>query len=372
MVSLSFIFKPLTGKLAELISATLIEKWKIKWKLKQIKTFQKDYEDTFVDSNTFQQFLNDEKNGLLIFNYVFGATNNSITKVAFVEQLSKLAVDEINHYRKSVQLKEIDSHPIVDQYLYDLITYLEEYRDKSFKSNEMSILANIQNSIVKSNESLKKYFERNFLQIQERSYLERYTDKHLTKILDQNILDLGKRYISKANVETDFSAIFNSLICDEQIFQQFSELLGKLETSIMAFNEIFDTHREELEYVDIKFIEKVLNYFKEVDGNNKEFYLNSSLNRLSEEINCFMENIDSVRYKLYEMDRNNTIKHLINLIQAINTDKRELVDYIDLVKPVLINEPYLLIYGDAGIGKSHLLADNAKKLQEEGHSVFCF
>ncbi|CAH0214539.1 hypothetical protein [Peribacillus simplex] len=188
MVDISFVVKPLIGKLAVLISTTIIEKWKIEWKLKQIKNFQRDYEDTFVDSNTFQQFLNDEKNGLLIFNYVFGATYSSVTKVAFVEQISRLAINEINHYRKSVQLKEIKNHPVVDQYLNDLITYLEEYRNKSFKSNEMSILSNIQNSIVESNKSLQEYFERNLLDIQERAYLEKYTDEHLEKILDRNIL----------------------------------------------------------------------------------------------------------------------------------------------------------------------------------------
>nr|WP_310795817.1 hypothetical protein [Heyndrickxia oleronia] len=79
-----------------------------------------------------------------------------------------------------------------------------------------------------------------------------------------------------------------------------------------------------------------------------------------------------MRYKLYQEVRKNVREELINPIHAINNNERELNDYIDLVRPVLINEPYLLIYGDAGIGKSHLLADNAKRLQEEGHSVFLF
>ncbi|WP_143758719.1 hypothetical protein, partial [Paenibacillus odorifer] len=96
-------------------------KFKIKWKLNKIKDFQKEYEDSFVDSNTFQQFLNDEKNGLLIFNYVFGATYSSVTKEAFVQQLTKLAIDEINNYRISVDLKVIENHPVVNQYLSDLI-----------------------------------------------------------------------------------------------------------------------------------------------------------------------------------------------------------------------------------------------------------
>ncbi|MBZ5752444.1 hypothetical protein [Metabacillus rhizolycopersici] len=285
MVNISFIVKPLIGNLMGFISGTLIEKWKIKRKFIKIKTFQKEYEDTFVDLNTFQKFLNDEKNGLLIFNYVFGATYSSVTKVAFVEQLSKLAINEVNHYRKSVQLKEMENHPIINQYLNDLITYLEEYRDKSFKSNEMSILSNVQSSIVESNNSLQDYFEKNLLEIQERAYLEKYTDEHLKKILDRNILDLGKRYISEANVETDFNAIFNSLVGNKQIFQHFSELLGNLQMSIMEFSKAFNKHREDLGYDDINFIEKVLNYIKEIDCEDKEFYLNSSLKCLSEEIN---------------------------------------------------------------------------------------
>lgn len=354
------------------ISGALIEKWKIKRKFKNIKTFQKEYEDTFVDSNTFQKFLNDEKNGLLIFNYVFGATYSSVTKVAFVEQLSKLAINEINHYRRSVQLKEIENHPIVIQYLNDLITYLEKYRDKSFKSNEMSILSNVQSSIVESNKSLQEYFEKNSLEIQERAYLEKYTDEHLKKILDRNILDLGKRYISEANVETDFNAIFDSLVSNKQIFQHFSELLANLQKSIMEFRKAFNKHRENLGYYDIKFIEKVLNYLNETDCENKEFYLLSNFKYFSDEINDFMAEVEGVRYKLYEEGEKNVREELIIPIQKINRYESELNDYIDLVRPILINEPYLLIYGDAGIGKSHLLADNAKRLQEAGHSVFLF
>ncbi|MFB4472923.1 ATP-binding protein [Oceanobacillus caeni] len=372
MVDILFVVKPLIGKFVVLISGKLIEQIKIKWKLKKIKTFKKEYNDTFVDSNAFQKFLNDEKNGLLIFNYVFGATYNSVSKAAFVEQLSKLAINEINLYRKSVQLKEIEEHPVVNQYLKDLITYLEDYRDKNFKSNEMSILSNIQSSILESNKNLQDYFESNLIEIQERAYLEKYTDEHLEKMLNQNILDLGKRYISEANVETDFNAIFDSLVGNKRFFQHFSELLGKLQMSIMKFSETFKKHKEELGYDDTKFIEKILKYLSEIDCGDKEFYLESSLKHLSEEINSFIAEVESVKYKLYQEVRKNVREDLINPINAINNDERELNDYIDLVRPVLVNEPYLLIYGDAGIGKSHLLADNAKRLQEEGHSVFLF
>lgn len=372
MINISFVVKPLIGKLAVFISAKVIEQWKIKWKLKKIKVFIQEYENTFVDSNAFQKFLNDEKNGLLIFNYVFGATYSSINKVAFIDQLSKLAINEINLYRKSVNLKEINEQPVVYQYFSDLITYLEEYRDKNFKLSEQNILANVQSSIVESNDSLKEYFERNLLEIQERAYLEKYTDIYLEKILDQTIKDLGKRYISEANVETNFNEIFGPIVSNKKVFRYFSELLDKLQMSIMEFSEAFIKYKNVLGYDDINFIEKILNYLKEINCNDKKFYLQSSLNYLSDEISGFMAELEGVRYKLYEEGNKSVREELNNPINSINKYERELNDYIDLVMPILINEPYLLIYGDAGIGKSHLLADNAKRLQEAGHSVFLF
>ncbi|PUB12505.1 ATP-binding protein [Paenisporosarcina sp. OV554] len=369
---ISFVVQPLIKKTVELISTTLIDKWKIKYKLKKIKTFQKEYENTFVDSNIFQKFLREEKNGLLIFNYVFGATYRSIAKDAFIEHLSKLAIEEINQYRKSVQLKEIENQPVVKQYLKDLITYLEEYRDKSFKTNEMNILANIQNSILESNEGLKEYFERNLFEIHQRAYLEKYTDEYLEKILDRNILDLGKRYNSEANVETDFNAVFDSLVSDNKIFERFNVLVDNLQNCIVNLNIILNKYREELEIKDLSFIEKISNYLKQIDCSNKVFYLKNSLNNFTEEISSFIGEVEGIRYKLYEESKKSIREEVISSINQVNKYERDINDCIYLVKPILINEPYVLIYGDAGIGKSHLLADNAKRMQEAGHNVFLF
>ncbi|MCM3639330.1 ATP-binding protein [Sporosarcina luteola] len=370
MIDIPFYIKPLIGKVTTFISGTLIEQWRIKRKLQKIKHFKREYEDTFIDSNAFQKFLNDEKNGLLIFNYVFGATFISIDKEAFIKQLSNLAINEINNYRKSVQLEEIDNHPLIKQYLYDLITYLEDHRDNSFNSKEMNILSNIHNSIIESNNSLKEYFENNLVDIQERAYLEKYNDEYLEKILNRNIMDLGKRYISEANVETNFNIIFDSLVTSEVIFQKFSVVIDNLQIGIKEFGEVFNKYKEQLGYLNINFIDEFFEYLNSVDLRDKEFYEYENFNYLIEKINGLMAEIEGVRYKLYEEGNKNAREKLTNPIYKINIYEKEFNEYINSVKPVLINEPYLLIYGDAGIGKSHLLADNAKRLQQEGHSVF--
>ncbi|KAA0776247.1 ATP-binding protein [Bacillus sp. AR2-1] len=360
------------NKITELLTNPFFEKLKIKWKLKKIKSFQKQYEDTFVDSNTFQKFLNEERNGLLIFNYVFGSTYNSITKDAFVEQLSEMAMNKINKYRKSVQLEELECHPVIKQYFSELITYLEEYRNESFKSNEMSILANIQSSIVESNDGLREYFEKNLYEIQQRAYIKKYTDEYLEELLERNILDLGKRYNSEANVETAFNVIFDSLVSDKSIPKNFTVLMDEFKNSIMNLNVVLDSYKEDVELKDLSFIEETLTYLKHINYNDTEFYLDNSLKNFRKEINRFMGEVERIRYKFYEETKKSIKGKVVNIINQINKHERAIVDYIESVKPMLINEPYLLVYGDAGIGKSHLLADNAKRLQEAGHSVFLF
>lgn len=369
---ISFVIQPIMRKFLGTLSDSFFEKLKLQNKLKKIKVFQIKYENTFVDSNTFQKFLNEEKNVLLIFNYVFGATFSSVHKDAFVDQLSKLAMEKINQYRKSVQLNEIDNLPIVKQYFIDLITYLEGFRDKSFKQNEMSILANFQNSILESNNSLKIYFEENLYEILQRAFLKKYTDEYLEKILDRNLLDLGKRYNSEANVETDFNVVFDSIVADSQILEQFSNLVDKLNNSIVNLNIVLNKYKEDLEIRDFSFINNILTYIKQIDCNNKLTYVKSSLQYFTKEINSFIGELDGIRNKLYEDSKQNIKDEIIDLINQINKNERDINEYIYLVKPSLINEPYLLLYGDAGIGKSHLLADNAKRLQQAGHSVFLF
>lgn len=372
MVEFTFLLKPIMNKIIGLSGANILKKLVIKYKINKIKSFQKQYEDTFVDSNTFQQFLNREENAHLIFDYVFGSKFNPSNRDDFVQQLSKNAMSDINKFRRSADLKEIEDHPVVEKYLRDLIMYLEKYRDENFSANEMGMLANIQNSIVASNKNLSEYFEKNLVEIQQRAYIKKYTDEHLEELLNQNILDLGKRYNSEANVGTDFNVVFDSLIGDKKIFENLDVLIHKFRDSINKFSIVLVAYKDEIKLKDITFVVKILDFLKDIDCNDSEFYLESNLDTFLEEINNFMGEVESFRYWLYEKNKQKIRSESITLIYQISQHERAITDYISLIHPSLISNPYLLIYGEAGIGKSHLLADNAKRLQEAGHSVFLF
>ena len=52
--------------------------------------------------------------------------------------------------------------------------------------------------------------------------------------------------------------------------------------------------------------------------------------------------------------------------------KRALRDFEDFVaetKMTLWNHPFLIVTGDAAIGKSHLLADNVERMEQLGHPI---
>src|SRR5690606_20865276 len=112
---------------------------------------------------------------------------------------SNLAMNDINKNRKTAGLREIETEPDVSRYFEDLLNYLIDFRNQNFKSNEQSMIANIQSSILENSVDLKEHLDENLSEIQERAHLKVFTEEKLEKLLERSISDLGKRYISDAN-----------------------------------------------------------------------------------------------------------------------------------------------------------------------------
>ncbi|WP_342534997.1 ATP-binding protein [Lysinibacillus sp. FSL K6-1151] len=371
MSIITFAFKPVIGKIADLIAGPIFKKMYIKNKLKKIKDFQKKYEGTSVDSNTFQQFLNKEKNSYLIFHYVFGADFKNQSKVDFIEYLSELALHSINDYRRNAKLQELSNDPSVYAYFEDLLNYLENIRDTKFKTNEMSIIANIQSSIIENTEGLKNYLESNLYEMEQKSHIKRFDEEYLNEFLDRNINDLGKRYNAEANVETKHNKIFKSLVANSSVIIEFGNDFDNLNRKITELEILFNDHLSESQ-IDKTFITDLLNTLNESKYYSIDFYISGNLNILLNEIEKFSRELDELKYKMYEENFNHIKSFFLSSINEIYTKEREIQEKVNLYNPYLIKEPFLLIYGDGGIGKSHLLADNAKELAINGHTVLMY
>lgn len=114
--------------------------------------------------------------------------------------------------------------------------------------------------------------------------------------------------------------------------------------------------------------------------NKVNSFLESNKN-FSEKIDLLKEVYDvlddiqaaSNTYIVYEEDFDEKDKDsLINYFREITINISSFKRFLDETCYRCLFDPYLLLHGEAGIGKSHLLADIAKKKRAEHHMVFLF
>ncbi|MFL9651876.1 P-loop NTPase family protein [Exiguobacterium chiriqhucha] len=371
-VSVEFIIKPIANYLLKEAGYNYWERIKIKFKIKKIKEFRREYDNSFVDSNSFQKTLDSEEVYTLIYKSIFDSKYYGISREDLVEQLSKIAIDNINEYRKDSGISFIKTHPDIENYFKDLLIYLERIRDKIFSEKERSMLANIQNSIVDNNEQLKKYFELYLYEIQQRQHLKIFTHERLNRDLTRSINNLSKRYIPESNIEIDIEKYLTVMMWDQSYIEEIQELFNELKKSIMELNEFKLKNEMKLKEVDLTSLLDVnLVSFCEEEIREQKISKNR-MDMVSKKIGLIEDEIFEI-IKVCEMQRNEiNIEGFTTKLINISRLMRNINENLGPLQQNLLVDPYLLIHGEGGIGKSHLLASNAEKYYKKGHEVFLF
>jgi len=152
------------------------------------------------------------------------------------------------------------------------------------------------------------------------------------------------------------SKIFDGLARDNKFINQFFEVLDPL---LININEL-GTRDKNVDYVkcvkDIKEIARFLEFeFDTLKEYTHNFYDFDNMSKLCKKIKELISKIiddSSLADKRYELIR-------------IKSSITDVEDFIDTPTVKLFNDPYLLIYGEAGIGKSHLLGDIVSLRKDE-------
>ena len=199
---------------------------------------------------------------------------------------------------------------------------------------------------------------------------ESFTDEWFQRNVENATVNLGNRYTPAINFELEISKIFDGIAQDDKFIKQYHDKLDDL-----------------------------LIKTKKVRSNCKDDTLNTFINRLNEcclilesqfELLTLSENIqfdfNPVKGKLKEIsDIFSDIENRINELKTLTKDNhktgddyslytlmqaysplRVFTNFIESTTVQLYNTPYLLLSGEAGIGKSHLLADIANIRIREG------
>lgn len=212
------------------------------------------------------------------------------------------------------------------------------------------------------------------------------SDKWLKEQNKLAIDDLGARYTPEINVELEIIENFNALSRNNTFKEQIDMLYHDM---MVDFRKLLNRHHvnenliHNFEILKKSLLEFESEYFKlnligieKIDFGIIESYLNS-IESISKGISQSLEDLKEKEFKeknkKTEMDYR-AATTFDGYLRDIRSATDSLYDFKDILNKSLIklaNNPYMILKGEAGIGKSHLLADVINQRLEEGSdSIF--
>lgn len=302
-----------------------------------ISSFDLNFDNTEIDTHTFDKFMTESPMVSSYFSKIFLSGQDQNNDI--LEKIIDNLIDKINAKRASQGISSFGNRELVKKYFDQLVQYLKKERQRILGIESQLLIAEIKDSllpVVSSilSEQLDKPTNENF----------KFTSQLLYDKNQDSILSLGERYSPEINITTVGNMPFETLC-------KTIKLKKSLTTS---YNGVIDQYNECKSHID-EFSEK-FSYIT-IDNN---FDIHKIKNN-ADKITSVCEIIREKSLKSSALQKYNYFK----LIESLNN----LEDLIADSKISLWDKPFLIVTGDAAIGKSHLLAENVERMQKLGHPV---
>lgn len=187
-----------------------------------------------------------------------------------------------------------------------------------------------------------------------------FTDEDFIRLNTESIKDLGKRYTPKLNVEVMANEYFEILSRGKSLALFLDKELKTAESACKRIE--MDKHC----HYAIDKVKSVQSAIKQIKDTNVSGIDRLSLDEFLTALSLLAETVQDIANKIADKDKTT---------YGENRVSRKLYDYAvdvlhvynDLHQDVirLINDPILILEGDAGVGKSHLIADVVERRAKE-------
>lgn len=184
---------------------------------------------------------------------------------------------------------------------------------------------------------------------------------------DLAIADLGKRYTPELNVKLEIAQIFSGCNRDDTFTKKLQNILDEYITS---GNKIIRGGIDVTEFIPqltakLRYLQ---NLFENINIKGTERIpiieilniLNAISNISTEVLNHYRNKVEETKEENKESKDDKTYdsyRYRIDEVYKFNSINYRLTNYFNSISVALANFPYLILEGEAGIGKSHLLAD---------------
>lgn len=223
-------------------------------------------------------------------------------------------------------------------------------------------------------DSINECLIKNFLPLIDHSYLGEngLTSSFFANQIEREIKNLGPRFNEKLNFELPIVQIFNS-ISNNSVYHQ----------NIIAETDKWLTEKGYRKLKDNEFLADVEVELETLRQETKKWLIEFhshlvnteiALLPLIEKVKIFDKKISDKWHEIYDLsikvkDEKNNLKRSfeseLSRLREIQDSNRELIDNIDNLNVKLANHPTLIIQGEAGCGKSHLLGDIATQRKSQ-------
>ncbi|ENW24071.1 hypothetical protein F925_01763 [Acinetobacter lwoffii NCTC 5866 = CIP 64.10 = NIPH 512] len=187
------------------------------------------------------------------------------------------------------------------------------------------------------------------------------------------ILDLDKRYSPELNVDLEISKIFNGLRRNKKFKEEMTTFFDEF---LMAGKKLKPIKTLEIHYNDLnKYLNLILVEYNSFNFEliNKEILLDNCvcyIKKCEENVGAIKSKVDQLPIEDKSHNYNKYHSEISSLILFSNLCKNFL-NYLSSTAVKVINNPYLIIEGEAGSGKSHLLGDVVNRgFSENEYSIF--
>ena len=184
---------------------------------------------------------------------------------------------------------------------------------------------------------------------------DEYTDEWFSKQNKSKIKDLGVRYTPEINVDLEIKYVFNGLYLNKKFKSDFNSSTEKAHKNFIEFIDLTKDMLELNIFLNDRFeqLKKSINEILFKNSENrfdkvKNFYeyIHNYIAAFVGEKKCFEDIQDDEKKKSIKWHFDDFLTSLYAVYSGLHNFDTKLAD-----------SPYLLIEGEAGIGKSHLIAD---------------
>lgn len=199
------------------------------------------------------------------------------------------------------------------------------------------------------------------------------TKNFFSSQVENAIVGLGPRFSKELNFKLPIAKSFNDLAKDvffkKRLFKFFDEWISSSDYTSTA-NKHLEQIENELSEIKIQTTEWIQNLNLSIESKIDIEWLSDKLERINEKAEQKSNELYELRRQEEKLKANTQKKHheqypyeseLGRLRRIRNQNQDFIFEITEKINVDLANNPYLIIKGDAGNGKSHLLGDIAKK-----------